>query len=74
MFNKNFGLAKWGILFHMETHFVGKLVSIFFKLVMKHITCNTKVGEIRSICKFFQKKQAAVISKKTPVTRGYFRN
>ena len=47
MFIKNWGLAKWGIRFHTETHFFGKLVSIFFKFVVKHITCNTKAGDIR---------------------------
>ena len=42
-------------------------------LVVKHITCNTKVGEIISFCDFFQKNYAGS-SKNTPTTRGYLRN
>ena len=55
---------------------VSSTKTFLFILVVKHITCNTKVGEVISFCEFFFKKtmQAAVISKKTPTTSGYFRN
>ena len=60
-------LVSQGNSFGRETSLAGKLVSqrnsflvnsiktfIFIPLV-KHITCNTKVGEIISFCDFFQK-------------------
>ena len=55
-----------GSSFRMETHFVGKLVlqgnstkTFIFILVVKHITCNTKVGKMISFCDFFKKKNYA---------------
>ena len=67
--------GKW---FVRETRLAGNSTKTFtFILVVKDITCNTKVGEIISFCDFFFKKamQVAVISrKKTTITRGYFRN
>ena len=63
-------LVPQGNSFCRETRSAGKLV------LVKQITCNTKVGEIISFCDFFWKTmQAAVMSKKkTPTTRGYFKN
>ena len=65
----------------LQTCFAGKLIldnptkPFIFILVVKHITCNTKIGEIISICVFFLKRtmQAAVVSKKK-TAKGNFRN
>ena len=68
IFNKKMRFAKLG-------NQNGK--TFIFILVVKLITCNTKVGEILSFFYFFSKKKTmvvAVISKKTTTTKCYFRN
>ena len=56
-----------------KTRFAGSSTKIFiFIIVVKQITCNSKVVEIMSFCDFFSKKnmQAAVISIKKKQLTG----
>ena len=73
-FSMGMSIKKWGILFLQGNSFpqansllVNPDKTVTFVLVVKYITCNTKVGEIISFCDFFLKKktmQAAVICTK----------
>ena len=72
-FSMGMSIKEWGILFLQGNSFpqansllVNPDKTVTFVLVVKYITCNTKVGEIISFCDFFLKKtmQAAVICNK----------
>ena len=76
-FSIKMGFAKWAgkLVWQGNVFLVNSTKTFIFILVVKHITCNTKIGEIITFCDCFQRTmQAAVISRKTPTTRSYFRN
>ena len=65
-FSMGMSIKEWGILFLQGNSFpqansllVNPDKTVTFVLVVKYITCNTKVGEIISFCDFFLKKNYA---------------
>ena len=74
---QNWGIRMGNSFRRGNSFLVNSTKTFIFILVVKHITCNTKVGEILSFFYFFSKKKTmvvAVISKKTTTTKCYFRN